>query len=80
MVTVGVDSERVEDDLVSGRLTCPDCSAVLHPWGHARVRVLRERVGVRRLRPQRAICSGYGRSHVLLPVSLLLRRADPVGG
>jgi hypothetical protein len=39
--------------------------------------VLREQgVARRRLRPRRARCAGCGRTHVLLPVSALVRRAD----
>jgi len=33
---------------------------------------------VGRLVPRRAVCTGCGRTHVLLPASVLLRRADAV--
>jgi hypothetical protein len=39
--------------------------------------VLREQgMAWQRLRPRRARCTGCGRTHVLLPVSVLVRRAD----
>ena len=46
-------------------------------WGHARRRLVRE-AGAGRcwLRPRRARCAGCGCTHVLLPVSVLARRAD----
>ena len=48
-------------------------------WGHARVRVIRGENGIGwRLRPRRSRCGGCGVTHVLLPVSCLLRRADGV--
>jgi hypothetical protein len=52
---------------------------VLAPWGHARPRAVRGRRGQRfRLVPRRARCGSCGRTHVLLPVMCLLRRADVV--
>ena len=62
--------------LVEGRLSCPPCGGVLTGWGHARERTVRGLAG--RLRPRRARCSGCARTHVLLPVSVLARRADAV--
>ena len=62
--------------LVEGLLTCPGCGGVLAGWGHAREREVRGLEG--RLRPRRARCSGCSRTHVLLPVSVLARRADCV--
>ena len=77
MVTVGVDARVVERRLAAGRLRCPVCSGRLAGWGHARVRVIRGAGGIGwRLRPRRSRCSGCGVTHVLLPVSCLLRRAD----
>ncbi|MCC2280731.1 DUF6431 domain-containing protein [Streptomyces sp. ET3-23] len=57
-------------------MECPVCGGVLAPWGWARERVLRSGSGVVRLRPRRARCGGCRRSHVLLPVFVLVRRAD----
>lgn len=57
----------------SGELDCPGCEGVLVPWGWARRRGVRE---VGSLRPRRARCSGCLVTHVLLPVTVLLRRAD----
>ncbi len=77
MLTVGLDSAHVETALCSGQLSCPalGCGQRLGPWGSARERVVR---GAGRLRPRRARCQGCGRTHVLLPASVLLRRADAV--
>jgi hypothetical protein len=79
VLTVGKDDRDVEERLVAGRLGCPHpgCGRRLGPWGHARPRVLRGAGGLRwRLRPRRARCVGCGRTHVLLPVGALVRRAD----
>ncbi len=77
MLTVGLDSGQVETALCSGQLICPSigCGGPLGPWGSARERVVR---GAGRLRPRRARCQGCRRTHVLLPASVLLRRADAV--
>jgi hypothetical protein len=76
-MTVGLDGVVVEYDLRSGLLDCPElgCEAVLGPWGSARERVVR---GAGRLLPRRGRCRGCGRTQVLLPASVLLRRADAV--
>lgn len=76
MVTVGGDAAAVEQRLVEGRIVCPGCSGVLAGWGHARARSVRDSDGVVRVRPRRARCASCGATHVLLPVGLLLRRAD----
>ena len=65
--------------LTSGGLRCPDCSGVLRPWGHARERVVRQVGGLlARIRPRRSSCRSCRRTHVLLPILVLLRRADCV--
>jgi len=76
-MTVGLDGAAVEDVLGSGLLRCPvvDCGEPLARWGWARGRVVR---GAGRLRPRRARCRGCRRTQVLLPASVLLRRADAV--
>lgn len=79
MLTVGLDAVRVEDRLVEGGLVCPGCGGELRPWGWARARVLRDEWGRVLLRPRRSRCGSCGRSHVLLPVVALVRRADSVG-
>ena len=79
MLTVGKDSAGVEGLLSAGRLGCPGCGGRLRGWGHARSRVVRGEDGIGwRLRPRRARCAGCRRTHVLLPVSVLARRADVV--
>ncbi len=75
MVTVEADQVGVESRLLGRQLTCPGCSGVLAPWGFARPRGVR---GVGSLRPRRARCLGCLVTHVLLPVTVLLRRADAV--
>jgi len=82
LLSVGPDPVVVERKLVSGELSCPGCGQRLAPWGHAAPRFVRVAVElVGRIRPRRGICSGAvgcGRSHVLLPRSLLGRRVDAV--
>jgi len=77
-MTVGLDGSAVENAL-GGEvpLTCPvvGCAGVLGPWGWARERVVR---GAGLLRPRRGRCRSCRRTQVLLPASVLLRRADAV--
>ena len=74
MVTVEVDSERVESRLAGGEVSCPSCpDGVLVRWGFARARRV---VGsAEPVRPRRSRCRTCAVTHVLLPVTLLLRRA-----
>jgi hypothetical protein len=74
MVTVEVDPVRVESRLAAGEVLCPSCpGGVLTGWGFARVRRV---VGVAELvRPRRSRCRSCSVTHVLLPATLLLRRA-----
>lgn len=77
MVTVEADPVLVEARLVSGQIDCPaGCRDVLRRWGWARCRGVRGVAGV--LRPRRARCPGCLVRHVLLPVTVLLRRAYAV--
>ena len=77
MLTVEADAEGVEVRLRAGLVACPACMGSLSPWGFARPRVLRAVGGVRvRVRPRRGCCAGCGRTHVLLPLVGLSRRAD----
>ncbi len=76
MVTVEADVVQVERRLAAGELCCPVCNGVLAGWGWARPRLLRGPDGLVRLCPRRSRCTGCGVTHVLLPVSALLRRAD----
>jgi hypothetical protein len=78
LVTVGGDAAAVERLLAAGGLACPGCSGVLAGWGHARLRAVRDSGRLLRVRPRRARCAGCRVTHVLLPVGLLLRRADTV--
>lgn len=76
VVTVEADVGLVESRLVAGRVVCSDCQGRLRPWGWARPRGIFGLVGV--LRPRRARCVGCLVTHVLLPVTVLLRRAYAV--
>jgi hypothetical protein len=74
MVTVEVDPVRVESRLAAGEMLCPSCpGGVLAGWGFARARRV---VGIAEsVRPRRSRCRSCLVTHVLLPVTLLLRRA-----
>lgn len=76
MVTVEADLGRVERRLAAGELWCPSCGGVLAGWGRARPRQVRGPDGPVPLWPRRSRCTGCGVTHVLLPVTALLRRAD----
>jgi hypothetical protein len=76
VVTVEADLDGVERRLAAGELSCPSCGGVLAGWGRARPRQLRGLDGSVPLWPRRSRCTGCGVTHVLLPVSALLRRAD----
>lgn len=77
VLMVDSDPDRVELALAAGELACPRCGDLLGPWGWARGRWRRGRGGVQqRLRPRRGRCRGCQATHVLLPVSGLLRRVD----
>lgn len=77
VLTVSADRDDVERQLESGGLSCPACGGVLAGWGLARERRVRGLEGpAGRLTPRRARCRGCQRTHVLLPVTCLARRAD----
>jgi hypothetical protein len=76
VVTVEANVDQVESRLAAGELSCPSCSGVLSGWGRARPRQLRGPCGPVELCPRRSRCTRCGVTHVLLPVSVLLRRAD----
>lgn len=75
---VGPDLSLVDRQLRAGRLICRDCGGELRPWGWAAQRLVRHRGRSERLRPRRSRCRGCAATHVLLPVSCLLRRLDAV--
>jgi len=72
-MTVEADQVRVESRLAAGQVDCPGCRGVLRPWGWARPRGVHGIAGV--LRPRRVRCSGCLVTHVLLPVTVLVRPA-----
>jgi hypothetical protein len=66
--------------LARRKLRCPDCGQAMRPWGHARERTIRELGGaLATVRPDRALCTGCGVSHVVLDAGLLPRRAYAAG-
>lgn len=75
---VGTDPLEVDQLLTDGELRCPGCAGALRPWGHARERGVRDETAVVMVRPRRSWCSRCRCTHVLLPVSTLVRRADTV--
>jgi hypothetical protein len=75
---VGTDPFEVDQLLTRGELRCPGCAGELRPWGHARERGVRDVDTVVTVRPRRSSCSACRCTHVLLPVSTLVRRADTV--
>lgn len=76
MVTVEIDPVVVEQRLCSGGLACPGCAGRLTGWGRARTRVVRGPDGPTTVTPRRSRCVQCQVTHVLLPVFLLVRRAD----
>ena len=75
MIGVAVP-DQAATDLAAGALTCPGCGGTLRPWGHARPRRVRDLATTVALRPRRARCSTCRVTHVLLPGTVLPRRAD----
>jgi hypothetical protein len=73
MVTVEVDPVRVESRLTGGAMVCPACGGVLGGWGYARARRVEGLCDP--VRPRRARCRSCSVTHVLLPVTVLLRRS-----
>lgn len=80
MMVVG-SPEQAETALLAGEIPCPHCSTPLRPHGHARHRTVRG-LGQERLtvQPRRARCADCGRTQVLLPAALALRRGRHCGG
>ena len=57
-------------------LGCPGCGQPLRLWGHARERTVRGTGGApMAIRPDRALCTGCGATHVVLDAGLLPRRS-----
>jgi len=62
------------------KLGCPGCGQPLRPWGHARERTVRHLDdALLAVRPDRALCTGCGATHVVLDAGLLPRRACTAG-
>ena len=75
---VGTDSADVELGLASGKIACPTCGGILGPWGNARPRLIRFHGRSRWRNPRRSRCRQCGKTHVLLPNDLLVRRRDGI--
>ena len=75
---VGTDPFEVDRLLIGGELRCPACTGELRPWGHARERGVRYEAAVVKVRLRRSSCSQCRCTHVLVPTSMLVRRADAV--
>ena len=74
---VVAEPDQVEIDLAAGRLACPSCGGVLRRWAYAARRPVRQLDGTTRtVRPRRARCASCRATQVLLPGSVLPRRAD----
>lgn len=73
VVTVEADLVRVESRLAAGQVECPRCPVALRPWGWARRRRVHGLATT--LRPRRARCPACLVTQVLLPVTVLSRRA-----
>src|SRR5450755_1024645 len=76
-VIVVASASEAEQLLLAGDIGCPGCSAALRPHGHGRTRTVRG-VGAQRVThtPRRARCGDCGRTQILLPTELTVRRAD----
>ena len=75
---VGTCPLEVDRLLSGGELRCPGCAGELRPWGHARERGFRDETALAKVRPRRSACPQCRCTHVLLPSSTLVRRADTV--
>ena len=74
------DTTAARIALARRMLGCPGCGQPLRLWGHARERTVRGTGGaLLTIRPDRALCTGCGASHVLLDAGLLPRRAYAAG-
>jgi hypothetical protein len=76
-VIVVASASQAEQLLLAGDIGCPGCNATLRPHGHGRTRTVRG-VGAQRVThtPRRARCGDCGRTQILLPTELTVRRAD----
>jgi len=76
-VIVVASASEAEQLLLAGDIGCPGCNAALRPHGHGRTRTVRG-VGAQRVThtPRRARCGDCGRTQILLPTELTVRRAD----
>jgi len=78
VLIVRTEAAAVEADLMAGRLTCPNCSCRLRPWGHGVEREVRLLACSEQRRLRRSICRTCEITHVLVPEDSLARRRDGV--
>jgi hypothetical protein len=70
------DTTAARIALTRRMLGCPGCGQPLRLRGHARERTIRDTGGTPlTIRPDRALCTGCGATHVVLDAGLLPRRA-----
>jgi hypothetical protein len=74
------DTTAARIALARRMIGCPGCGRPLRPWGHARERTVRDTGGtLLAIRPDRALCTGCGATHVVLDAGLLPRRGYAAG-
>lgn len=74
------DTTAARMALARRMIGCPGCGQPLRPWGHARERTVRDTGGtLLATRPDRALCTGCGATHVVLDAGLLPRRGYAAG-
>ena len=74
------DTAAARIALARRMLGCPGCGQPLRLWGNARERTVRDLDGaLLTARPDRALCTGCGGTHVVLDARLLPRRAYTAG-
>ena len=66
------DTTAARIALARRMLGCPGCGQPLRPWGRARERTVRDTGGtLLTIRPDRALCTGCGVTHVVLDAGVL---------
>jgi transposase-like protein len=73
-----IDAQAARQALAAGRLVCPCCGGILRPWGRTRDHSVVAAEGVITVRLDRARCRSCSTTHVVLPATLIPRRAYPL--
>jgi transposase-like protein len=74
-IVLGPD-QSLADLVVAANTSCPACGGALRRWGNARSRVVRRASENLRFQPGRVRCRRCGRTQVVLPNEVLVRRRD----